>query len=443
MRNKHRPLRNTTAKRPLAVRLAFLFCGLLLVVSLVVPYIRDKRDAERTAQEQAASASEEAVCPPEPTTSIQKGTVKPGDTLAAILGPHISSTEIHSLAQQCSKIYPLSRIVAGRGYEITSEADGFKKFVYDIDSEEKLIIESGDDGFTINRVPIEYEVRTALVQCKITDSLFQAIDDAGEHELLAYKVADIFEYDIDFARDLREGDTFRVLLEKRYLDGSFAGYGKVFAARFDNQGKPHYGMAFAEDGRKHYYYNLEGRSVRKAFLKAPLKFTRISSSFSWRRLHPILHEYKAHPAIDYAAPVGTPVRTVGEGTVSFVGMNGAAGRMVTIRHLSGYETMYLHLNGFARGIRSGARVDQGQVIGYVGSSGRSTGPHLDFRMKQNGKYINPMSVKTPPALSISGKAMPAFTRTAKKYKAILDLEEPLQAEAQPPSPASPEEDKKL
>ncbi len=440
MRHKHRNIHNSTAKRPLAVRLAFLFCGLLLLVSLVIPYLRGPKGTAPAEEKQSAPVAEAP--PPAPTTAVIKDTVKPGDTFAAILGPHISSAGVHSLVQQSAKIYPLSRITAGRNYEIVSEADSFRRFVYDIDSEEQLIIESDGNGYSINRVPIEYEVRTALAQGTITDSLFQAVDEAGEHELLVYRIADIFEYDIDFARSLREGDSFRVLLEKRYLDGTFAGYGRVFAARFDNQGQAFYGVAFSEDGGRPYFYNLEGRSVRKAFLKAPLKFTRISSSFSWRRLHPILHEYKAHPAIDYAAPVGTPVRSVGDGTVTFVGVQGAAGRMITVRHLSGYETMYLHLNGYAKGIRSGAKVSQGQVIGYVGSSGRSTGPHLDFRMKQNGKYINPMSVKTPPALNISKKAMPEFSRIAKKYRGILDLEEPLQAEALP-APDAPGAAQKL
>lgn len=431
MRNRHRHIHTSTAKRPLAVRLAFVFCGLLLLVSLLLPYLKGSGDKKEATLEQSAPVEEAPVQPQQPTTAVVRGKVQPGDTFAAIIGPHIPQADVHSLVQQCAKVYPLSRIISGREYEIVSETNSFRRFVYDIDSEERLVIESDGNGYSVNRVPIEYEVRTALAQGIITDSLFQAVEEAGEHELLVYKIADIFEYDIDFARNLREGDSFRVLVEKRYLDGAFAGYGKVFAARFDNQGQPFYGVAFAEERSKHYFYNLEGRSVRKAFLKAPLRFTRISSSFSWRRLHPILQEYKAHPAIDYAAPVGTPVRTVGDGTVTFVGMQGAAGRMITIRHLSGYETMYLHLNGYASGIRSGSQVSQGQVIGYVGSSGRSTGPHLDFRMKQNGKYINPMSVKTPPALNISKKSMPEFTRLAKKYKAILDLEEPLQAEAKP------------
>ncbi|EPR41422.1 Peptidase M23 [Desulfovibrio sp. X2] len=425
------------AKRIRPVRLAFLFCVLILAAVLVTPLMHSKKDdapAPAQVQQPEQTAENCTAAPAEPATSVIKGTVKPGDTVSDILGQYISTADIHTLAQKCASVFPLSRINAGRDYSIVAEDNSLRQFVYDIDSDERLVVNLDDNGFEVNRVPIDYDVSTVMVKGTITDSLFQAVEDAGEHDALAFALGNIFEWDVDFARDLREGDSFRVVVEKRYLDGNFAGYGKILAARFDNQGDSYYAFLYTDGAYRPSYYSSDGHSMRKAFLKAPLKFTRISSSFSWKRFHPILHEFRAHPAIDYAAPVGTPVRTIGDGVVTFVGVNGGAGRMIKVRHRNGYETWYSHLHGYARGIRTGTSVSQGQIIGYVGSSGLATGPHLDFRMRLGGKYINPLAVKTPPANNVSRKNMADFSKEVKEYTAVLDEKEPLQAKVEDKTP---------
>ncbi|EPR31410.1 Peptidase M23 [Alkalidesulfovibrio alkalitolerans DSM 16529] len=434
MAKPNRYLFGTKAKRSQAKRLAFLFCVALLCATLLVPILKERFSFEShdEGQEPHATLSQSGEsCEAEntgPVIDVSKGVVQPGDTVSNILGQYFGPSDIHTLVQKCADVFPLSRINAGREYSIISEDNTFRSFVYDIDAEEQLIIEHAEDGFVVNRVPIEYETQTVTVRGTISDSLFQAVEGSGEGASLVFAIAGIYEWDIDFTRDLRQGDSFSLVVEKRYREGAFAGYGKVLAARFDNQGTPFYAILFEESEGRPSYFNLEGRSMRKAFLKAPLKFTRISSGYNLRRVHPILNEVRAHPAIDYAAPTGTPVRTIGDGTVTYAGYNGAAGNMIKVLHRNGYETWYLHLQGYARGVRKGTRVSQGQIIGYVGSTGRSTGPHLDFRMRLNGKYVNPMNVKMPPAENVSKARMDAFERTVRHLRPLLDAEEPLRVQ---------------
>ena len=233
-------------------------------------------------------------------------------------------------------------------------------------------------------------------------------------------LADIFGWDIDFSLDLRVGDSFQALVEKRYLGGKPAGYGHVLAAEFVNQGEVFNAIRFQSGDEPAAYYDEEGRNLRKAFLKAPLKYTRISSGYTLRRLHPVSKTWKPHPAIDFAAPIGTPVKTVGDGTVVRKGYGRGNGYYVEIRHANGYKSMYLHLSRFAKGLARGSRVKQGELIGYVGNTGISTGPHLDFRMTLNGKPLNPLTLKSPAAASISGQHMTEFLQVAQPLLARLD-----------------------
>jgi len=225
---------------------------------------------------------------------------------------------------------------------------------------------------------------------------------------------------VDFALDVREGDAFKAVVEKRYRNGEFVGYGSIPAAEFVNQGTTYQGFLFENKEGHSEYYDAKGRSLRRTFLKTPLEYARISSGFSYNRFHPIKKEWCPHPAIDYAAPVGTPVKTVGDGVVLGAGRDNASGKFVRIRHNSVYETYYLHLSRFGKGIKKGARVRQGQVIGYVGSSGMSTGPHLDFRMKKNGKYVNPRRIIAPVSPPVPRERIEAFRITVDPLLAQLD-----------------------
>jgi murein DD-endopeptidase MepM/ murein hydrolase activator NlpD len=240
---------------------------------------------------------------------------------------------------------------------------------------------------------------------------------------LALRLSDIFGWDVDFALDVRAGDSFKAVVEKRYRNGEFAGYGRIPAAEFINQGETYQGFLFENRDGHPEYYDAKGRSLRRAFLKTPLDYARISSGFTYHRFHPIKKKWCPHPAIDYAAPVGTPVRTVGDGTVLEASRNNGSGKYIKIRHNSSYQTYYLHLSRFAKGIRKGRKVHQGQVIGYVGSTGMSTGPHLDFRMKKNGKYVNPRRVIAPASPPVPREKIEMFRNTVEPLVAQLEVVE--------------------
>lgn len=321
--------------------------------------------------------------------------VQSGETAGKILMPYLSAAEVQAVSDACADVFHLRRMRTGKPYEITTYNGAFVSFVYEIDSDQRLIVERSGNKFTATLEDIVYDVSVERIHSQISSNLFQAVSDVGEGASLAISMAGIFAWEINFIRDLHPGDSFTLLVEKRYREGEFKGYGRILAAMFVNQGIAYEAFCFRDaDGAPH-YYTSKGESVKRAFLKAPLSFTRISSTFSPRRLHPILNVWRAHPGIDYAAPTGTPVKAVGSGTVTFKGWGKGAGNYIAVRHNNNYETMYLHLSAFARGLENGKKVQQGEVIGFVGSTGYSTGPHLDFRMKKDGQYANPLTMVSP------------------------------------------------
>ncbi|MEA3363962.1 MAG: M23 family metallopeptidase [Thermodesulfobacteriota bacterium] len=356
----------------------------------------------------------------EPVREEIKSVVPAGSSITALLGHYFTAQEIYKLNLQSKDIFPFTKICAGQPYRIIKIDEQFSSFIYEIDAEEQLVISRDPDQINMERQPILYDVRTELVQGIIKCSLFEAVAESGEEPELAFVLADIFGWDINFILDLRVGDTFLALVEKRFREGQPAGYGKVLAAEFVNQNEAFKAVRFKEGEQKVSFYNEKGENMRKAFLKAPLSFTRISSGYTMRRLHPITKVYKPHPAIDYAAPTGTPVKAIGDGTVVVKGYSKGNGNYLKIRHNNGYVSMYLHLNGFARKVTKGRRVDQGQVIAYVGSTGMSTGPHLDFRMTRHGKPINPLKIKAPAAKSVSKEHLAEFQTLAAPLLARLD-----------------------
>ncbi|MBW1679771.1 MAG: M23 family metallopeptidase [Deltaproteobacteria bacterium] len=254
----------------------------------------------------------------------------------------------------------------------------------------------------------------------IESSLFGALTDAGEQDQLAINFAEFFAWDIDFNRDLRKGDQFKIIFEKYYKDDNFIRYGKVLAAEYCNRRNIYQAIYFKDPEGREDYYNPEGNSLRRSFLRSPLRFTRISSGYSYRRLHPILKRYKPHLGIDLAAPAGTPVWAVADGVVTRKGWKNGNGNMVSIRHPNGYETMYNHLSRYGKDIKTGARVKQKDIIGYVGTTGLSTGPHLDYRLKKNGKFINPLKEKFPPGFPVNKTYRKSFLEVSQQMMALLD-----------------------
>ncbi len=289
-------------------------------------------------------------------------------------------------------------------------------------SELHLVTDGGAVQIRRLERPVSSSVRR--VEGSVASSLFAAVDEAGGRSELAVGLAEVFQWDIDFFRDLRKGDRFVAIVDEQTVNGEFYRYGTLFAARFVNQGRTLEAVVYPDENGRLGYYDLEGRPLRKQFLRSPLAFSRITSRFSMSRFHPVLKRRMPHYGVDYGAPVGTPVHVTADGTVGSTGSQGGAGRMVRVRHPNGYETHYLHLSRFAQGIRPGARVVQGQVIGYVGSSGWSTGPHLDYRVTQNGRWVNPLAISSPPAEPLEEGRLQRFLAHALGVLQLLEGRDP-------------------
>lgn len=309
---------------------------------------------------------------------------------------------IHQIIDSTRPVYDLAKVKAEQLYWLCFTPDGkFSNFRYPVDDERYLTVyhDKAKDSLVPVMKNFAFETRIETVSAVIDSSLFAAVLEIGEKDQLALDMADIFGSDVDFNTDIQKGDSFRVRIERKFLDGQFSKNGAILAASFTNEGKEFAGIRYEDEHGKPAYYAPDGKALKKSFLKSPLKFGRITSKFSHARLHPILKIVRPHLGVDYAAPAGTPVQSVAAGLVTGAGYNGGGGRTVTIRHASGYETKYLHLSRIA--VRVGARVDQGNVIGTVGSTGLATGPHLDFRINRNGKAVNPAKVIFPPGLPVA------------------------------------------
>ncbi len=260
------------------------------------------------------------------------------------------------------------------------------------------------------------EIDVRRVEGELEKTLIDDIIRAGGRQMVAYEMSNVLQWDLDFNRDLRTGDRFRVLYEEVYLDGEFAGLGEILALVYENRGRRFEAYRFGERG----YYDADGRPLQKMFLRSPLPFTRVTSRFSHRRFHPVLKVHRPHYGVDYGAPRGTSVRVTANGVVTFAGVSGGAGKMVKVRHPNGYQTSYLHLSRFAQGIRRGKAVMQSDVIGYVGSTGLSTGPHLDYRVQKNGRWLDPLQLKSDPVEPIPQHRMAQFMARRDVLTAGLD-----------------------
>ncbi|MBI2834147.1 MAG: M23 family metallopeptidase, partial [Acidobacteria bacterium] len=353
----------------------------------------------------------------EPETFTIERRVGRHETLASILKTHEIA---HSIAQAAigaaRRVFDPRRIRIDRSYRLVQSVDGFlREFEYSIDDDRFLRVAAPREHpveFDAEVLPYD-KVREVLSLGGSIDvdhpSLVAAVEGLGQRVDLAIALADIFAGEIDFNSDLQPGDSFQVLFESSRREGQFAGYGPVYAAEFVNEGRRLRAFRFAAPGAQPAYYDEQGRSVRKFFLRSPLKFApQITSRFSRSRLHPVLRQYRAHLGVDYRAPAGAPVVAVASGTVVSAGMSSGAGRMVQIRHASSYESQYLHLSSIA--VRRGAHVRQGQLVGRVGSSGLATGPHLDYRLKKNGVFVNPLREhrRMPPGEPVPASLAAAF-----------------------------------
>lgn len=288
----------------------------------------------------------------------------------------------------------------------------------------EVVVERDGNAFRAVERTIEDERRVEMRAGDIHGSLFGATDDAGIPDAVTQQIVDIFDAQIDFHKDLRRGDTFRVIYETFWLHGEFVRAGRVLAVEFVNDGQMHSAAWFEPQPGHGSYYDLEGHSVRRAFLRTPLAFSRVTSGFSNARLNPVSQQWKAHRGVDYAAPTGTTIRSVGDGVVSFAGWQNGYGNVVIVKHAGPYETLYAHMSGIAHEMRRGARVQQGQTIGFVGMTGWATGPHLHFEFHVDGAPQNPLAIALPEAAPVPATSREAFAARADDLKhrlALLDV----------------------
>jgi len=350
-------------------------------------------------------------------------TIKPGDSLARLFKQQdIPPRQLHDILASSDVAKKLTRIYPGQVLRMrTTAEDGLLELRYEIDALNEMEVKRGDGGYESRLVEREPEHRVMRAAGKIDSSLFLAAQKANLPENLTMELANIFGWDIDFALDIRDGDQFAVVYEDLYLDGERIGTGDILAAEFINQGKLYRAVRYTDSQGSSDYYAPDGHSMRKAFLRTPVAFTRISSRFSTGRKHPILNRIRAHKGVDYAAPRGTPVKATGSGKIVLRGRKGGYGNTVVIQHGSRYSTLYAHLNGFARGLSVGERVKQGEIIGYVGSTGLATGPHLHYEFRVNGVHRNPLTVKLPDAAPLAKKYREDFKLQTENLIAQLEL----------------------
>lgn len=372
---------------------------------------------------QASATTLAAVQVQEQATRLIEARVPRNATLASLLRAHqVSDDIVNHFVESAKKSFDLRRIRADRPYRLQVSLDGaIREFTYQIDADKFLKVVGADEQ-TPDTLPdydvqvLPYEKHKALMSIRgeisrEAPSLIAAVNAAGESISLALEFARVFEGEVDFGNELQPGDSFEILFEKVVREGEFGGYGDILAARFTAGGRSFEAFRYAVPGQKADYYDRDGRSMRRFFLKSPLKFEpRVTSGFSFRRVHPVLRTARAHRGVDYGAPSGSPVLSVASGSVLRAGWTGGGGNSVYIRHDNGYETRYLHFSRIAPGLRAGMRVSQGELIGYVGSTGLSTGPHLHYELLKGGTHVNPLQEhrKLPPGQPIPGTALAAY-----------------------------------
>ena len=372
--------------------------------------------------------------PVEPATVWQEITVKRGDTLAGIFSRlDISPQQLQALLDKGGAVKNLKKIYPGQVLRIASSAEhGLEELNYPIDKLSTLEISRSSEDFDVSTSHRTPESREKHASGAIESSLFLAAGRAGLSDNLTMELAGIFGWDIDFALDIRKGDQFTVLYEDQYIDGEFIGHGNILAAEFINNGQRYQAVRYTDSGGKTDYYSLDGKSMRKAFLRTPVEFSRISSRFSTGRKHPILNKIRAHKGVDYAAARGTPIRATGNGKIVHRGKKGGYGKTVVLQHGTKYSTLYAHLSNYRQGQKVGSRVKQGDIIGYLGSTGLATGPHLHYEFRVDGTHRDPLRVKLPGAEPLQKKYHDDFNRKAEALLAQLDLVRSIQLASNEP-----------
>lgn len=354
-----------------------------------------------------------------PHFSVTRGVIERGKTLASTLSSFVGDREIHDLVEAAKSMYDLKDVRPGRPFRLSlNEGGKLRTFAYSIDELRTLRVSKRGDELHSDIAARQYVTRVETASGSIKSSLFETIDAMGERDELAMELAEIFAWDIDFNTAIQPGDTFRVVVEKLSLDGEVRRYGRVLAAEFVNSGRTLRAVRFESPDGRAAYYQPSGEPLKKAFLKSPLRFTRVSSGFSSGRYHPVLHYTRAHNGTDLAAGYGTPVRAIGHGTVVTAGFQaGGYGNLVVIRHSNGYTSYYGHLSKIL--VRGGARISQSDLVGLVGATGLATGPHLHYGIMKNGAWADPMRIQSPPAEPLRAEDRAVFGDIQAKVMALM------------------------
>ena len=391
------------------------FLGLIVVLSLLRGWIDlpEKKVTENVKQ---------AELNPFPLACIFQGELQKNEPLyLSLLKKGIPYDLIYELTSAIKGKLDLRKSLPGDSYTLVTTPDSILFFEYQKGMSEKCQVTRENGELKTSVEPIQFNGIIQSIQGEITGSLWESMIEKCQNPELILKFAEVFEWEIDFLTEPQNGDSFRLIFEEYDKDGDFVKYGDILSAEYKSNNQVYLAVLYqSPDGRKD-YFDPQGKSVRKAFLKSPLNYRRISSRFSLSRFHPILKIFRPHLGVDYSAPAGTPVVASGDGVVTFAGWKGGFGKIVEIRHPNGFVTSYGHLSGIAKGIRGGARVGQKDLIGYVGSTGYSTGPHLDYRVKANGRFVNPLKMIAPPVEPVKKEYLTDFQAHRDNLLYALDL----------------------
>lgn len=350
--------------------------------------------------------------------------VAKGDTLSTLFEKvGLPAALVHDVLASDKQAKQFTQLKHGQKLEFELGRDGQLTNLHSkINDVESISLSKNAKSYTFNRITAKPTVRSAYVHGVINSSLSQSAARAGLSHSLTMDMASVFGYDVDFAQDIRQGDEFDVIYEQKVVNGKAVGNGPILSARFTNRGKTYTAVRYTNKQGNSSYYTAEGNSMRKAFIRTPVDFARISSRFSMGRKHPILNKIRAHKGVDYAAPRGTPIKAAGDGKVLLAGRRGGYGNTVIIQHGNTYRTLYGHMQGFAKGIKTGGNVKQGQVIGYIGTTGLSTGPHLHYEFQVNGVHVDPLGQKLPMADPIAKSERARFLQQSQPLMARMAQE---------------------
>ncbi|MFL1584462.1 peptidase M23 [Stutzerimonas stutzeri] len=387
-------------------------------------YASDMQTSEQASSDEGTPEDQTGEPVAETDPLAKSVVVANGDTLSTVFAKvGLSPAVMHAVLASSPDAKQLSRLKIGQTLEFQLTEQGeLASLRSKLNSLETLALEQTPKGYVFKKEQVKPEVSTAYARGEIDSSLFLAAKRAGLSHNLTMDLANVFGYDIDFALDIRKGDSFEVIYEEKTVEGQRVGTGNILAARFTNRGKTYSAVRYTSKDGTTSYYNADGTSMRKAFIRTPVDFARISSRFSNGRKHPILNKIRAHKGVDYAAPHGTPIKSAGDGKVLLAGRKGGYGNTVIIQHGQRYRTLYAHMQGFAKGVRNGSTVKQGQIIGYIGTTGLSTGPHLHYEFQVDGVHVDPLGLKLPMADPIAKSEMPRFMQQSQPLMARMDEE---------------------